>query len=149
MENLTDSNLITKSIELDENGVNHISEARKWSMFLSIAAFVALGLVTVILLVILVTVGSRSYSGVYTGITAIITLAFIVIYFFPIYYLYQFSNYSKQAIDGSDSGLLTKAFMYLKMHYRYMGILFIVIMGIYLIIGLVAFLSGGHFLRHF
>jgi hypothetical protein len=88
-------------------------------------------------------------AGVSTGAAFLLMVVMGVIYFFPIYYLYQFSSYSKRAGDGSDSGLLTTAFMYLKKHYRYMGILFIVVIGVYIMIILVALLSGSHILKYF
>ena len=53
MENVTDSNLMSKKIELDDNGVKQLMETRKWSMFLSIAGFVVIGLLIIAPLVLL------------------------------------------------------------------------------------------------
>lgn len=69
------------------------------------------------------------YSGVYNSMTIDMI---IVIYGFPIYYLYQFGKFSKLAINNYDSEAITIAFQYIKLHYRFMGILVIVILICYL-----------------
>ncbi len=146
MENVTDSSVMSKKIELDDNGVKQLTETRKWSMFLAIAGFVVIGLLVIAPLVILMA-GSR--FGVFSGMQFLPLILIVVIYFFPVYYIYQFSSYSKRALDGSDSGLLATAFKYLKMHYKYMGILFIVVIGFYVVIILTVLLTGGLFSKYF
>ena len=57
----------------------------------------------------------------------------MLIYGIPIYYLYQFGKYSKIAISNHDSAAITTAFQYLKLHYRFMGILVIVVLVFYIL----------------
>jgi uncharacterized oligopeptide transporter (OPT) family protein len=59
--------------------------------------------------------------------------------------LFMFSKHSKQALMNSDKSLMTVALKYLKMHYRFMGILVIVIFSIYLIVLLIALVAGSFF----
>lgn len=116
-------------------------------MFLSIAGFVFIGIMFIAFIFLL---GKGRGFAIATppAFTFFPMLLLMAVYFFPIYFLYQFSNFSKQALDNSDSGLLSTAFRYLKMHYTFMGILFIVLMSIYLIIALVT-ISAGSFLNVF
>jgi uncharacterized membrane protein len=67
---------------------------------------------------------------IFGGIYLIIGL----IYFFPILYLYKFSDYTKKAIHASDASKLNQALKNLKAHFRYMGILAIIFIGLYVLI---------------
>jgi hypothetical protein len=57
-----------------------------------------------------------------------------LLYFFPVYYLFQFSVKMKAALAQQSSELLQQAFENLKSHYKFMGILMIVVLGFYVII---------------
>jgi hypothetical protein len=140
MENFTGSVIEKKNLELDSNALNYLKETRKWSMFLSILGFVFVGLMFLIAVIIMGTGNSLS-PGLH-AVTIILLLLMCGIYFFPIYFLYQFSAYSKLAINREDPTLLAKALMYLKMHYQFMGILAIIVAIIYIIMIPIAFLAG-------
>jgi hypothetical protein len=75
----------------------------------------------------------------------IIILIMITIYFFPIYFLYNFSRYAKIAIVQNDHTAFVEAMRYLKLHYRYMGIIMIVILSIYLLVFIFALMAGSMF----
>lgn len=124
------------SMALDGYALVELREAVKWSRFLAIAGIVAMGILTIAGLFMVVFVGQRRDSG---SILAIIPMALIIaVYFFPIYYLYQYSTIAKDAIINRDGRRMTQAFSYLKLHYKFMGILFIVIMSLYVVIGIAA-----------
>jgi uncharacterized integral membrane protein len=140
MENLTGSVIEKKNLELDSNALNYLKETRKWSMFLSILGFVFVGLMFLIAIIVL-GVGKSLSPGLHA--VAIIPLILMCgIYFFPIYFLYQFSAYSKLAINQEDHALFAKALMYLKMHYQFIGILAIIVVIIYILMIPIAFLAG-------
>ena len=65
-----------------------------------------------------------------------------VIYFFPIFYLWKFSKHSKESLANNDSLKLSLALRYLKLHYKFMAILILVIAVGYLIAGVAMFMSG-------
>ncbi|HMV08917.1 MAG TPA: DUF5362 family protein [Cyclobacteriaceae bacterium] len=69
----------------------------------------------------------------------VLYLAMAVLYFFPIYYLFQFSSKIKAALQTQSSELLEQAFSNLKSHYKFMGILLIIVLGLYAI----ALIFGG------
>ncbi|MGV8092737.1 MAG: hypothetical protein AB2L24_12850 [Mangrovibacterium sp.] len=140
MENFTGSVIEKKNLELDSNALNYLKKTRKWSMFLSILGFVLVGLMFLIVVIIMGTGNSLS-PGLH-AVTIILLLLMCGIYFFPIYFLYRFSAYSKLAINREDHTLLAKALMYLKMHYQFMGILAIIVAIIYIIMIPIVFLAG-------
>lgn len=140
MENIIDSKLDSISIELNNNGINQLIELRKWTNFIAIAGFSLTGLGVLSLLVM----AGIGYKG--TSVSPILSLLPLLlictIYFFPLYFLLQFSKFSKQAVNNHSAESLSSAFKYLKMHYRFMGILLLIILGIYLIMGLTLLASG-------
>jgi hypothetical protein len=144
MENLTNSTPEESKLELDNAAVDHLAETRKWTMFLSILGFIFTGLMLIFAIILATVSGYYARTGM-TALTIIPFLLLCLIYIFPIYYLFRFSTYSKQALDKKDNGLLSMAFGYLKMHYRFMGILMIVIGGIYILIILVMIVAGSFF----
>ena len=65
-----------------------------------------------------------------------------IIYFFPILYLYKFSSSIKNGILNSSSDQLDLAFRNLKSHYKFMGILVIVMLAFYAFALLIAMVGG-------
>jgi hypothetical protein len=143
MENLLDTKVDeTQKLELNQESTAHFIEIRKWTNFLAILGYVVMGLIIIASIVMASTV-SLIGSTPLGGVSAIPMILIAVVYFFPIYYLYKFSVISKRAIADNDSGSLSEAFKYMKFHYRFMGIMAIVVMGLYavIIIGAVIFSS--------
>lgn len=139
MENQTNTEIAKESIEIEKEGLMHLFETRKWTMFLSVLGFIFIGLMMIAALVVL-TLSSKGFGF---GIAFfIMMLIFIVIYFFPIYYLFKFSELSKIALSTKDNSQLTNALMYLKKHYQYMGILTIIGLSFYLLMFIFAGVAG-------
>lgn len=141
MENLTNLFGDKEIIEIDKEGLKHLAETRKWSMFLSILGFIFLGLILIIT-IFMIGVGNTISGLGYPPLALVPLLLIGLIYYFPIYYLFQFSNYSKQALKNKDSELLSKALRYLKLHYRFMGIVAIIMLSLYLIFFITVIISG-------
>src|SRR5690606_31016392 len=74
--------------------------------------------------------GNRMGGGAFLTVFYILMA---VLYFFPIYYLFQFSAKMKAALAQRNSVLLEQAFENMKSHYKFMGILMIVLLGFYAI----------------
>ncbi|MCF6351641.1 MAG: hypothetical protein L3J06_01385 [Cyclobacteriaceae bacterium] len=115
----------------------HLNEMRKWTFFLSILGFVLLG----IMMIGAFSAGAiiNQISGEYFPVSSVamgIPFLFIGgIYFFPIYYLFKFSTKMKEAVLEENELSATEAFKNLKSHYKFMSILMIVMLVIYLITG--------------
>lgn len=133
------------SLYLDDIAIEHLRGARKWSNFLSIIGFVLIGIMILIMTAFLLLgtfVSSNDNLVRFTSFVQIVPIALmIIIYGFPIYYLYQFGKYSSTAINNYDSDAIGLAFKYLNLHYRFMGILVIVVLAFYLI-AIVVMLAG-------
>ena len=130
-----------KSLLLTNNSLGHLSETRKWTLFIAILGFIFMGFCIILIPIIFATSGLRGYNG--TGlVTTLPILLVTVLYFFPIYYLFKFSVNSKKAILDSDELILEVAFKYLKYHYRFMGILVIVAIALYSIAGVALVLTS-------
>jgi hypothetical protein len=142
MEETLDKNFDTDgNVTLDTEANQHLIEASKWANFLAIVGFVMLGLM---LLGSLFMIGAASsYGGFYGGgspiVAGIVYLGMIALYFFPTYYLYLFAKKIKSGINSSSEITVTQAFGYLKSMFKFMGILTIVIISIYILFFLLFF----------
>jgi hypothetical protein len=66
----------------------------------------------------------------------------IVIYIFPLYYLYQFSVKLKKAVTSKDDEVLANAFEMLKSHYKFVGVFTIIMLSIYILAGIVGLMGA-------
>lgn len=135
-------------LAIDEEIKGYLKEASNWTFFLSILGFVGIGFM--ILAGIFVAAlsgnlpeGSNPYGqfGLSMSWIGLIYILMAVLYFFPIYYLFNFSRKTKAALESSRIEDFKAGFANLKSHYKYVGILAIVMIVIYILglIGLVAF----------
>lgn len=138
MEN---NQLVTEGIlpkmELNHESLAYLSETRKWTLFLSILGFIFVGF----LVIGSFSVGAWvSMFGATLGIplpgasVIVLYLILALIYFFPIYYLYKFGSLTKRGIAEMDNATITLGFKNLKSHYKYVGILTIVLLSIYFLV---------------
>ncbi len=109
----------------------------KWTKFLSIVGFIVLiAMAFFVLATGFMITGMNDYAemrriypytpGTFSWLYAIIYLGILVVYFFPVFYLYKFSNRLKESILSKSSYTLTEAFQYLNKHYMLVGILTII-----------------------
>jgi hypothetical protein len=133
-----------KKIELEEDSLRDIDTTRKWSMFMAILGFIALGLMLIIgiiaaLFLSVFNGGSIPGTSSWGFLPGAIMIVLFVIYFFPILYLYRFSNHAGIAVRTIDKSHMQKAILYLRKYYVYMGILLIIVLVVYF----VAFIVSG------
>ncbi|WP_148661283.1 DUF5362 family protein [Flavisolibacter tropicus] len=116
----------------------HLSETAKWARFLSVVGFVLLGLF--LLGGIAVSLYSERPLNNYGGNAAFsaygVGMSFIllftgVIWFFPLLFLYRFASRMKTALNGNDQNALNTSFQNLKICFRYVGIITIIILALY------------------
>ena len=135
-------------LEISTEALSFLRETAKWTKFLSIIGFIFVGILTVmaffmgaIFSSIPMLGGVSSFSGIGWGFT-VIYLVIALVYFFPVYYLFKFSSNLKNALLSGDTLVLTEAFNYLKKHYKFIGILTLVMVVIYSIIFLIGIFAG-------
>lgn len=144
IENQQNPVLEKKEMIIDEKSKTFLNEIRKWAMFLAILGFIFLGLI-VLMGLIFGMVGSFFGGFLGGGGRFLIFFVYLLIgglYFFPIYYLFKFSVNMKTAIEQSEQKDITSAFEYLKSHYKFIGILTIVVLSLYILIGIIAAIVG-------
>ncbi|SFD71538.1 DUF5362 family protein [Flavobacterium phragmitis] len=137
-------------LQLDTTAKDFVKEIAKWAYFLSIIGFIGIGLLLIIAVfagAIFSAMGSTmpgmgAYGGSFGAAMGAIYFLMAAFYFFPVYYLFKFSSNAKKAFRDNDSEALTSSFGYLKSHYKFIGILMIVLLAIYALFFLFAVLGG-------
>jgi len=128
-------------LSLNDLAISALRESGKWCMFLSIVGFIFIGLI-VFFVGVSVLASIKSYFG-------ILYLLMALLYFFPIYYLYNYAKGIKNALSSDNENILEKALVNLKSHHKFLGIMTIVMISLYVLffIGTIIFVvdmaSGG------
>ena len=156
-----ENNLENRKIEIGQESLGYLATTRKWTMFFAILGFVFIGIMLIVGLLAGSLIsgltsglsgssgmeGAKAAGGIASILVFIVILIFAVIYFFPLLYLLRFSRHTAKAIANLDSNEMQLAFKNLKSYWKYIGILIIIVLVIYLIVFIVAgsslaFLSG-------
>lgn len=150
-----EENELTKSnFVLTDESESFLKETAKWGYFLSILGFVFIGIMVLFAIFMgafLSKLGSMggssmgnpiSVMGNMGGFMAVIYLIIALIYFFPVYYLFLFSSKAKAAFRNNDNELLNESFQYLKSHYKFIGIMALIMVSFYGIFFFFAFIIG-------
>ena len=127
---------------LNESAKDSLKEIARWTYYLSIMGYIVIALIFSAGIYGLKTsyslrqMGSEMYRiGGNLGILmAVVKIVTALIYSFPIYYLNKFSIEMKEAINENDSEMLATAAEYLKKHYKYIGVMTLVITLIYFLL---------------
>lgn len=146
MENIEsiDDNFSEGEMKITGASLENLRQTARWTNFLAIVGFIMIGLMMIGMLGLIASQGmsrSRYGGGMDTGIVILIYLIMIVVYFFPVYYMYQFSGKMKSAINQKDSMTFTTATDFLKKHFQFVGVLVIIGLSLYALAFLV--LIGG------
>lgn len=127
-----------EELRIDSAAKSFLAEAAKWTTFLAILGYIGIGFM-VLAALFMMTIGASlsSYNsmmplggGLFFSLFYLIIAAF---YFIPVNYLYKFGSNMKSALRSNNQAELTKAFEYLKSHYKFIGILTIVVIGLYIL----------------
>jgi hypothetical protein len=146
-------NNLEKHLVFTEEIKDYIMETAKWSKFLSIIGFIFVGFMSIIGILMLFSFGGTLFSnavglnnipGFPTGMISLVGIIYFgiaLLYFFPVYYLYMFARKTKNAILCNDNQLLAEGFSKLKSHYKFIGILTLIIVCFYAISILIGIFS--------
>ncbi|MFV0378011.1 MAG: hypothetical protein ACK5JD_12010 [Mangrovibacterium sp.] len=113
-----------------------LRDAAKWAKFLSIVGFVMIGILVVICIGVMLAGSALSQfadTPMPFGLLGIIYLLIAALYFFPVYYLYNFAKATIYGIDGADENQLARGMANLRRLFKFMGILTIIVLAIYAI----------------
>ena len=126
---------------IDQSSRAHLAEAAKWAKFLAIVGFVMCGLI-IVLSFFIGTLFSTSMSrygdsaAFGSGFGIIMTIVYLsigVLYFFPCLFLFRFANNMIVALNSNEQITLNRSFQNLKIMFRYVGILTIIVLALYII----------------
>jgi formate hydrogenlyase subunit 3/multisubunit Na+/H+ antiporter MnhD subunit len=138
MENFED---ITK-IEIDQEALNDLNTTRKWTMFLAILGFIGIGFMVIFGLFAGVFLSVFNTDAAPLGfpewLVFVVIMAFAVLYFFPVLFLFRFSKHTSNAVKTLDKQEFNKAVKNLRSYYVYIGILLIILLSIYVVAFIVA-----------
>ena len=127
-----------------------LAETAKWAYFLSILGYVGIGFIVLAGLVAGTLFSAMrkmnpdmsSMGSSFGIIMAVVYLLLAALYFFPVYYLNKFASKAKIACATNDSDKLTISFQYLKSHYKFIGIMTLVVFSLYLLMIIGAIIGG-------
>jgi len=146
----TEFNEFERELKVNEISKTYLLETAKWAKFIAIVGFIGVGFL-VLAAIIFGAVSSLDFSsipgmeafGMLGGtFVAIIYLVMALVYYFPVKYLYDFATKVKVALEILDPVKLEEALEKLKSHYKYIGILIIVVLALYALIFVVAILAA-------
>jgi amino acid transporter len=134
-------------IEIKDQIKVELRDAAKWARILAIIGFIAVGIL--VLFAFLFSVIFRSMTefqggdsgmgipdmgNTFSGLFTFFYLVLAAIYFFPVYFLYQFSDKTLAALRSDDEISFEKAMRQLRRHYQLLGIITLIIVGFYVLV---------------
>lgn len=149
-----------KKLELTRLSIKHIEDSAKWGKFISIVGFVLIGFLLIVAAVMAFVLpglnmsefqdmqgmGANSgASAIASGMGPLMAVFYVigaVLYFIPVLYLFNYSRQSLTAIRNTDSELLTSAFNNMRRQYKFVGILTIIMIGLYALVFIGGFIGG-------
>lgn len=145
MENsyVLDDDAQSEGLRVSAQAAGFLKETAKWARFIAIVNFSVLG----IMLLSFVAIGAFASEifatmglpgGLGLGVILVYVLLLIGITFFPILFLYRFGIQARRAVDFSSSTALEDAMSNIKSHYKFLGILMAIGVGIYAIMFILA-----------
>lgn len=137
-------------LQLNQTAKDFLKETAKWAYFLSILGFILIGFLVIIAVfagTFLASMGSivpgmGGMGGSFGLVMGILYFGIAALYFFPVYYLFKFASNTKVAFRDNDSEALTNSLGYLKSHYKFIGIMTVVILGFYVLMIVLMFLGA-------
>jgi len=148
MDNENQSQFENFENQLTASAIGFLKESAKWCKFMSIVGFVGVGLMVLAALFMLIglsafdSMNEMSKFPFPMSAFSIIYLVLAAIYFFPVYYLYQYAAKTKLALQSRNQQLLTEGFENLKSHHKFLGIFTLIIISIYGLVFVFAILGG-------
>jgi len=148
MEPSTQSNLF--ELQVDATAQSYLRDAARWARFLSLAGFVFCGLFVVFALVALTllaglfnTMGTSPASGGMGPVPiALVCIGIAALNFFPNLYLYNFAGRMRVALQNNDQDHLSTAFRNIRALLRFVGVLMIIAVGLFLLIFLLLLITA-------
>ena len=139
MENFNRSNSDIFSMDVDDQAKISFLEMARWTKFLAILGFIALGIMIIAGIVLGLVISSSpmiaSQLGPLAGIGGIgIMLVYVLlagIMFYPTYALLKYAGGMKTALNSNNKQKFNEAVAHLKNFFKFYGIMMIIFLGLY------------------
>ncbi|MEJ1223107.1 DUF5362 family protein [Sediminicola sp. 1XM1-17] len=134
-------------LSITGTAINYLTETGKWAKFLSVIGFIFTGLIFIMAFFagsMLSIMPGEQINPISSGMGIMVGLIYGVLgllYFFPTLYLFKFSQKLKLAITTKNNEDLNGALGNLKSLYKFWGILTIIMVGVYVVFGLIALIG--------
>lgn len=159
MENNTNTNELQpkslienefENLKISDMAESYLMTTVKWSKFLAILGFIMIGFMVIFgvsFMGIFKTLGEYQNTSMVpmTGAMSFMWIFYVILgalYFFPTYYLLLFANKTKQGLVEKNQTLLEEGFRNMKRLAKFVGILTIVMISLYVIFILAALSIG-------
>lgn len=136
-------------LKLTDQSIGFLREAKTWTFFLAILGFIGVAMMVlagifmgIFFTVIDVFKDVPNLPNFPFGLFGFFYIILAVVYYFPVYYLYKFSKDLGSALLYQDEERLTSSFMYLKKHFKYIGIMIICLIAFYIVAMIILMIVG-------
>jgi len=132
--------LNNESLIMTKDTLGSLDRIIYWAKFLSILGFIGVAFMLIGALSIAL-VGISIMGSEVAGIS-VVYLVFAAIYFMPMYYLFKFATHARQGLTHKSQYETDQGLIYLAAHYKFIGIMAIVLLSLYVLIFIGVFAAG-------
>ena len=132
--------LNNESLIMTKDTLGSLDRIIYWAKFLSILGFIGVAFMLIVALSIAL-VGNSIMGSEVAGIS-VVYLVFAAIYFMPMYYLFKFATHARQGLTHKSQYETDQGLIYLAAHYKFIGIMAIVLLSLYVLIFIGVFAAG-------
>jgi hypothetical protein len=149
-----ESNQTLFSLSIDPVTKAHLSDTARWARFLAVFGIIMLFAFMIITL-LGVTMFADQSVGIFPDgssstqisnaakISMVVSAVVItVVTFFPLLFLLRFASRMRRALAANDQQNLNESFLNLKIYFRYLGIVVIIVLVVYLLIFIIGVLAA-------
>jgi hypothetical protein len=133
LETIDNESINNDGLVINQQMKQDLLTSSKWGKFLAIIGFIMLGFMllgAIGMFGIGSNLGRQVFPAKIMGTTYLI---FIGLYFFPTYFLLQYSNKMKEAVTTINNMSMQEAFGFMAKLYRFVGVLTIIVLSLYFI----------------
>jgi len=132
--------LNNESLIMTKDTLGSLDRIIYWAKFLSILGFIGVAFMLIGALSIAL-VGNSIMGSEVAGIS-VVYLVLAAIYFMPMYYLFKFATHARQGLTHKSQYETDQGLIYLAAHYKFIGIMAIVLLSLYVLIFIGVFAAG-------
>ena len=138
-----------EQLVVNSKSKSFLREIARWTSFFSILGFISIAFIVIgAILVATVYAPMLNMVSQQQGLPAIglpLAITYVVsalLYFMPVWYLFKFSRKMKSALATKNDDVLADAFENLKSHFKFLGVLTIIVISLYVLLFVFSLVAG-------